>query len=176
MHSNLHKGPACRAAISKDKVFSRQAFEPSDKELADGSEAEDSEDMPELSDIFEDAVKGKAKKRTIRRVVDSEDDSEGELDSEMEDFIVHSDEDEEEKDARRAQRKRKGKKRAVMTIDSDYESDSGREDDNVIYGKKARVSLPKEQVKMLPRFLPSTKMKVRHSSSTSLDSLLTDIY
>jgi hypothetical protein len=146
-------------------MFSRQAFEPTDADLDPTvvkPEDGDDTDIPDISDVFEDAIKvskgkGKAKKRA-RRIVDSEDDSEGGLDSEMEDFIVHSDEDEAEKDARRAE-KRLGKKRAIAKIESDDEMESG-DDREVIYGKKARVSILKEQVELLPRFLPSTKMKV----------------
>ena len=159
-------GPSCRTAVSGDKIFSRQAFEPTDTDLDPTivkPEGDDDDDILDVSDIFEDAFrgtkgKGKAKKRS-RRIVDSEDDSEGEMDIEMEDFIVHSDEDEADKDARRAEKKRSGKKRAAAKVESDYETDSG-EDCNVIYGKKTRVSMPEEQVEMLPRFLPSTKMKV----------------
>jgi hypothetical protein len=156
-------GPSCRAAVSGSKTFSRQAFEPTDADLDPTivkPEDEEDSDVLDVSDIFEDAVKvtkGKAKRRT-RRIVDSEDDSEGELDSEMEDFIVHSDEDEADKDARRAEKKRLGKKKAVAKIESDDEMDSG-DDGDVVYGKKAKVSIPKEQVALLPRFLPSTKMK-----------------
>jgi len=40
----------------------------------------------------------------------------------MEDFIVHSDEDEADKDARRAEKKRLGKKKAVAKIESDDEN------------------------------------------------------
>jgi len=161
-------GPSCRSAISADKIFSRQAFEPSDAELAGETDSTgikpenfDDDDIP---DIFEDVIKGKgkAKKRMTRRIVDSEDDTEGELDSDIEDFIVQSDEDEVEKDAQRAERKRLGKKKAVV-IDSDDEVDSGGEDNEVIYGKKTPLSIPEEQVKLLPRFLPSTKMKVSES-------------
>lgn len=118
-----------------------------------------------VDDIFSDGIKDikrkrKAKKGKTRRAVDSEDDTEGELDSDLDDFIVQSDEDESDKDVRRTERKRSEKKKAPMRIDSDDEMDSADEDSEVIYGKTKRVSLPKEEVKMLPRFLPSTKMKV----------------
>jgi len=159
-------GPSCRTAVSGDKIFSCQAFEPTDAELDPTTvkpEGDGDDDILDMSDIFEDAfkgTKGKGKaKKCSRRIVDSEDDSEGEMDSEMEDFIVHSDEDEADKDARRAEKKRLGKKRAATKVESNYDTDSG-EDFDVVYGKKTRVSMPKEQVEMLPRFLPSTKMKV----------------
>jgi hypothetical protein len=149
--------------VSRDKIFSRQAFEPTDADLDPTivkPEAADDDDLSNVSDIFEDAVpttkkKGKAKKR-LRRIVDSEDDTEGEMDSEMEDFIVQSDEDEVDKDARRTEKKRLGKKMAIVESDDTTET----EEDGVIFGKKPRISVAEEQVAMLPRFLPSTKMKV----------------
>ena len=162
-------GPSCRTAVSGNKIFSRQAFEPTDVDL-DPTIVKPEDDDDDILDIFEDAFKGtkekaKATKRA-RRIVDSEDDSEGELDSELEDFIVQSDEDEASKDVRRAEKKLLGKKRAVTKYESDDDMDSG-EDCDVIYGKKPRVSMPKEQVGLLPRFLPSTKMKQMMESLTS---------
>lgn len=142
-----------------DKLFSRCAFEPTDAELAEKSGIRSEGLVDEnMSEIFEDTVKvkGKAKKRSARRIVDSEDDTEGELDNDLDDFIVQSDEDESEKDARRAERKRLGKKAVV----SDSEDESGGEDNEVIYGKKASTPVSQEEIKLLPRFLPSTKMKV----------------
>lgn len=164
VYFDIFIGPSCRSPISQDKIFSRQAFEPTDAELPGDDlagikpEGLDDEDMPK---IIEDTAKGKgkARKRSARRIVDSEDDTEGELDSDMEDFIVQSDEDESEKDARRTERKRLGKKKAVV-IDSEDEVESGGEDNEVIYGKKATPPISQEEIKMLPRFLPSTKMKV----------------
>lgn len=171
INSDCAVGPSCRTAVSGDKIFFRQAFEPTDADLDPTTvKPEDTvnDEVLDVSDIFEDAVKstrgkGKAKRR-VRRIVDSEDDSEGELDSEMEDFIVRSDEDEAEKDARRAEKKRLGKKRAVAKIESDNDME-GEGDHEVIYGKKARVSILQEQVELLPRFLPSTKMKVNKCSA-----------
>ena len=167
-------GPSCRSPVSLDRLFSRQAFEPTDADLAGDesvpvkSETVDVDD-PELgSDIAGDAfppmdVKGKgkalAKKRLRRRVVDPEDDTEGELDSDLDDFIVQSDEDESEKDIRLAERRRLGRKRTIRQVLSDTEDD---EDNEVVYGKTRKVSLAIAEdvdIKMMPRFLPSTKMK-----------------
>src|SRR6202011_1660611 len=98
----------------------------------------------------EDAIKvtegkGKAKRRFRRIIYSEDDDSEGELDSEMEDFIVQSDEDEDDKNARRAEKKRFEKRKAAPKIESDAEMDS-EDDGDVIFGKKVRASIPKEQV------------------------------
>lgn len=119
-----------------------------------------------MSEIFEDADtvmtsskgKGKAKAKRARRVVDSEDDSEDEADSDMDDFIVQSDEDEADKDAHQVNKKRFGKRRAFARVDTDSESDD--EDRDVIHGQRMKSDPEDVNIKMLPRFLPSTKMKV----------------
>lgn len=80
-------------------------------------------------------------------------------DDDMSDFIVGSDEDEEEKDARRALKKRFGKKRAHVILDSDDERDTP-EEKEVIFGVRKKVAISKAAIKLMPRFLPSTKMKV----------------
>jgi hypothetical protein len=135
--------------------------------------------MPDTRNIFTkirkitDKAKAKAKKpkRTAGRfrVLDSDDiqpDSEADSetedddddDDEMSDFIVQSDEDEEEKDARRKLKKQLGKRKAIIVdSDDDIEEDSP-EEREIIFGKKIAVS--KEAIKLMPRFLPSTKMKV----------------
>lgn len=97
------------------------------------------------------------RKASARRVLSSDDDFEDDEDS-MSDFIVDSDEDEEEKNARRALKKRlrKGKERAREVIEiSDDEEDS-----DVIFGAKPDGPLDEEKRKLMPKFLPSTKMKV----------------
>ena len=69
-----------------------------------------------------------------------------------------SDEDEEEKDARRALKKM-GKRRANVVLDSDEEMEL---DDDVICGAKPDLAdMPMGDIKTMSRFLPSTKMKVR---------------
>jgi len=77
----------------------------------------------------------------------------------MSDFIVESDEDEEEKDARRALKKRLGKKRANVIFDSDDEPDTP-EEKEVLFGVRKRKDISPEALKLMPRFLPSSKMKV----------------
>lgn len=82
-------------------------------------------------------------------------------DSDLSDFIVESDEDEEEKDARRAIKNRLGKRRAITTIvDSDEEEDDeiAPEEKELLFGAKKK-KLTKAEIKLMPRFLPSTKMK-----------------
>lgn len=170
-------GPSCRSPVSLDRLFARQAFEPTDADLFDDesapvkSEIVDVDDPRLDSDIAEDAflakdVKGKgkapAKKRLRRRVVDSEEDTEGELDSDLDDFIVQSDEDESEKDTRLAERRRSGRKRTTRQVLSDAEDSEDDEDNDIVYGRTRNASLPTAEdvdIKMLPRFLPSTKMK-----------------
>lgn len=176
---NPFTGPSCRSPVSLDRLFARQAFEPTDADLADNgsapvkSETVDVDDPGLDLDISGDTllptdVKGKgkapAKKRLRRRVVDSDDDSEGELDSDLDDFIVQSDEDESEKDIRLAERRRSGRKRTIRQVLSDTEDD---EDNEVVYGKTRKTPLATAEnidIKMLPRFLPSTKMKMMMES------------
>jgi len=134
-----------------------------------------------MSDVEEYAPrdrkgKGKAKApprrpaRARRYATESDDEGDevGELDSgdeavdeddDMSDFIVESDEDEEEKDARRALKKRLGKKRTTVILDSDDEIETP-EEKEVIFGLRKKVPVSEEAIKLMPRFLPSTKMKV----------------
>ncbi|KAK7046715.1 putative ATP-dependent helicase C23E6.02 [Favolaschia claudopus] len=178
--------PSCRSPITAKKIFACAAFEPSDEDLkGDGndSDIEMIDAKPETSEkpfskgkaASKEKVKAKAKrparKQAARKFVvvdsDDEDDQEEEEnseddyeDSDMSDFIVQSDEDEEEKDARRTLRKRLGKRKAIETIfDSDDEIEEAEEEpkERVVFGRKPRLS--KEEIKLIPRFLPSTKMK-----------------
>jgi hypothetical protein len=126
------------------------------------------EDMPSVADIFKVSSKGKgkakkAKKRPARRarILDSDDvipEEDEEDDDDMSDFIVQSDEDEEEKNERLKIKKRMGKRRAIV-LDSDDEVDQ--EESDIIHGAKKYVPEQPEQIRLMPRFLPSTKMKVR---------------
>lgn len=156
-------------------MFASAAFEPSDKDLQGDVDGEDSDvEMLDKKPV-KLASKGKGKaKRPARKsavkkfvVLDSSDveaeaeqDSASEddyKDSDMSDFIVESDEDEEEKDARLAVKKR-GKRRAITRIvDSDDEMEEVPEEKEIVFGKKPRLS--KAEIKVMPRFLPSTKMK-----------------
>jgi hypothetical protein len=143
-------------------LFSRHAFEPSDADLSGLWE----EDV-EMDDV---PVKGKAKaraKRAARRMPDSEvividsdsneEESEDDEDDDMSDFIVESDEDEEEKDIRRALKRSRANRRAIV-LDSDDEDTP--EDAEAIFGARSKTQISQEQIKLMPRFLPSTKMKV----------------
>ncbi|KDR76486.1 hypothetical protein GALMADRAFT_246858 [Galerina marginata CBS 339.88] len=169
--------PVCRSPVSQEVLFSRQAFEPSEKELKPPAEKDEDEDseMSDIDDYPTNDRKGKGKAaapkksgRTRRRaffesddegddVLKSASEEEDDEDEDMSDFIVESDEDEEEKDARRALKKRLGKKRATIILDSDDEPETP-EEKEVIFGVRKKVPA-KEKVKLMSRFLPSTKMK-----------------
>ncbi|KAF7349222.1 putative ATP-dependent helicase C23E6.02 [Mycena sanguinolenta] len=164
--------PACRSAITSEKLFSSAAFEPTDKDLA--GESDDAGSDIEMLDAkpAKPTSKGKGKKEKAKRparkaakkiVLDSSDVEASDIaseddykDSDLSDFIVESDEDEEEKDARR-EMKRIGKRRAITIIDSDDEMEEAPEEKEVLFGRRPRLS--KAEVKLMPRFLPSTKMK-----------------
>ncbi|KAJ7136080.1 SNF2 family N-terminal domain-containing protein [Mycena epipterygia] len=170
--ANERPCPACRSAICADNLFPSAAFEPTDKDLAGDADEESDIEMIDVNAKPASKGKGKAKaKRPARKttkaiILDSSDvdgdeteEDDDAYDSELSDFIVESDEDEEEKDARRSMKKRLGKRRAITTIvDSDDEDEEiAPEEKEVLFGAKPRLS--KEAVKLMPRFLPSTKMK-----------------
>jgi len=95
-----------------------------------------------------------------RQIIDSHEGSDDDDDDDdMSDFIVDDDEDEEEKDARRMSKKRLGKRRANVVLDSDDEMEDSPEEIGILYGRK--VPLPAGKIALMPKFLPSTKMKVR---------------
>lgn len=176
LFSSDFKGPACRSPICSEKLFTRAAFMPSDADLSTETESPVADSDLEMKDgtIFtkDCKAKGKAKqkksKRGARRVVlDSDEDdivSEAESDDEdeddMSDFIVQSDEDEEDKDAHRNLKKRLGKRKAIMVLDSDEEIEDTPEESDVLFGAQ-KVPASDVPVKLMPRFLPSTKMRVR---------------
>lgn len=208
------QGPVCRNAISKDTIFSRKAFEPTDDELNGIPTAEvgdketdefketrswksvdddddDDVELPDIADLFvkESSVakpspgkpegngkgKGKAtrrstrKARPTRRIVDSDSDSDSEdeddgHDTDMSDFIVQSDEDEEEKDARKVLRQRLGKRITRRTVQSESEDDDL---EVVIDPKKKKAQINNGPIKVLSKLLPSTKMMVCNTPVTS---------
>ncbi|KAF7349219.1 putative ATP-dependent helicase C23E6.02 [Mycena sanguinolenta] len=165
--------PACRSPITSEKLFPSAAFEPTDKDLAGESDDQGSD----IEMLYAKPAKpvsksrGKTKEKAQRParkapkeiVLDSSDvggsdnalgdDYEG---SDLSDFIVESNEDEEEKDARRKM-KRLGKWRRITIVDSDDEMEEAPEETEVLFGRRPRLS--KAEVKLMPRFLPSTKMK-----------------
>ncbi|KAF9220758.1 hypothetical protein BS17DRAFT_786466 [Gyrodon lividus] len=158
--------PSCRSPISAEKIFVRQAFEPTDDELAGsgrsrrGSEDESDIEMPDVSELARCDFKGKGRAtkrlRKQRYVIDSEDDDDDDDDDSMSDFIVEDNEDEEEKDARLEFKRHLQKKRRVV-VDSDEDIEDEME---AIFGRpSAGASLSTGQVQMMAKFLPSTKMK-----------------
>ncbi|KAI0938712.1 hypothetical protein AcV5_000330 [Taiwanofungus camphoratus] len=143
--------PTCRGIVSKHKIFSRRAFEPSDEEIGiAGGVAE------QLIDVKLKPVPGRTlrKRKPAKRTLDSDVEGDDDFDDDLSDFIVESGEDEEEKDARRALKKRLGKRRAIVLSDNEMDFD-----DDVICGANPDVYIPPEQIKLMPKFLPSTKMK-----------------
>ncbi|KAG2129317.1 SNF2 family N-terminal domain-containing protein [Suillus cothurnatus] len=156
--SNEKPCPSCRAPISADTVFIREAFEPTDAELSGDVSVSSDDEMPKISDMMLRGSKGKGRAGRIRKkraVCDSDDESEDD-DDDMSDFIVEDGEDEEEKDARRNIKKRLRKRRA-MVVESDDELDA--DEREVVIGRSPRkVPASMGQVKMMSRFLPSTKM------------------
>lgn len=167
--ANERPCPACRSPICSGKLFTRAAFVPSDADLLPGNENPEADSNMEMEDCTISAKdrKGKGKpKRAARRLILDSDDvtvSEAESDDEevgddMGDFIVEDDEDEEEKDARRELKKRLGKRKALVVLDSDEEREETPEESEVLFGaRKAPAS--DGAIKLMPRFLPSTKMK-----------------
>ncbi|THH04045.1 hypothetical protein EW145_g5812 [Phellinidium pouzarii] len=128
--------------------------------------SDEDEDMPEIGALLSardgknKQSKGKSRakagpKRLCKKRRILEDSDEMDEDSDLSDFIVHSDEDEEEKGARRTIKKRLGKRRACSP--ADYEES---DDDSVIIGRKRprSASVDNGPIKVLSKMLPSTKM------------------
>ncbi|KAJ3868041.1 SNF2 superfamily protein [Lentinula novae-zelandiae] len=166
--------PSCRTPISKELLFEQAAFMPTDEELKEaGGEGEDSDIEMDDVDVSISKGKGRAKEtssrasRKVKRslfshdVIDvdaSDTDDENEYDDDdMSDFIVECDDDEEEQEVRKALKKCLGKPKARVILDSDEEESD--EEKEVIFGKSNIKKLSPEAIKLLPRFLPSTKMK-----------------
>lgn len=153
--------PTCRGPISPDKIFSRHIFEPSDDELQTHVKSESVDVDAEVVMVDVEARvnnPGKVvrkRKTHARRVLDSDDDEEDNDDDDLSDFIVQDDQDEDEKDARRELKKRlKGKRKEIIVIEDS-------EDDGVIFGARPDTPTGPVPIKLMSKFLPSTKMKVR---------------
>jgi hypothetical protein len=153
--------PACRNAVSRDKIFSRSTFEPASEELADKDiKAEDGDDDVVMLDVKYKVPKParpvQKRKAKAQYVLDSdeEEDNDGD-DDDMSDFIVQSDEDKKEKSACRELKKHpKGKgNQNVSAIFDD-------EDDDIIFGAKPDKPPNGKPINLMSKFLPSTKMKV----------------
>ncbi|KAL4260457.1 SNF2/RAD54 helicase family protein [Pleurotus pulmonarius] len=173
--------PVCRSSITAEKLFSRSAFEPSEEDLdpslAKPKPKADANEDP--NSVFWRTRKGKGKAKAKAKgktktkskrvtVIDSADEcyseeeeasEDYEDDDNMSDFIVDSDEDEdyEEKSASRAIKKRLTKRTIVL------DSDDEKPDEQVVFGLKPVIkptpAAHDGTVMMMPKFLPSTKMK-----------------
>ncbi|KAJ3559162.1 hypothetical protein NM688_g505 [Phlebia brevispora] len=149
--------PTCRGAITKERLFPRAAFEPTDAELrAEGAAVPgqqlDKDGDVEMTFMDEDPKPQPGRlqrKRKAPRYADSDSEDDGD---DLSDFIVDDDEDEEEAARVRGKVHTRGKGKARAIILSDDEGDA-----DVICG--ARPDYAPEQIKMMPKFLPSTKMK-----------------
>lgn len=85
-------------------------------------------------------------------------------DDNLDDFIVPDDVDDDDEYAPRSRKKKVkkpmvNKRKNVIVLDSDEEEEQTPEEKELIFGRK-RKSLSEKEIKMLPRFFPSTKMKV----------------
>jgi hypothetical protein len=199
-------GPSCRQPFSKDTIFDRSAFEPTDAELNGEDEDEDMEDLaPRKGKGKGPLHKGKGKARRLARRATTESDDEGDdvmnddQDSEdenddgkdMDDFIVPDGQVDDDlpptssSPIQRPARLRSAKRKAMVisddesgdevidlvTEDDGHKSDATMhdieeieeededEDKNVVFGWK-KNHVPNGKIKLMPRFLPSTKMKV----------------
>ena len=136
-------------------MFARNAFLPSDEDLLpDDSTKIESEDVEMADGAHPPKSEKKRAAARARRIIDSDEGS----DDDMSDFIVEDGEDEEEKDVRRMSKKRLGKQKANVVSDSDEEMEDSPEENQVLYGRKVPLSAGK--IELMPKFLPSTKMKV----------------
>ncbi|KAL5514334.1 hypothetical protein ACEPAG_2422 [Sanghuangporus baumii] len=173
--------PVCRGAISKKKLVSRAAFEPTDEELIGATDTtngetkdvklvkEEEEYMPDVLSLLKSSGKSKGrskssskcrkprKKRAKRVILDSEEDDDEE-DDDLSDFIVHTDEDEEEKDERRRLKKRLGKRRASSPAYTEESESEDTDDDAIVHGRKKSIG-ELTPIKAMSKLLPSTKMK-----------------
>lgn len=183
-------------------LFSRAAFEPTESDLlatedkpkiagsSKFAETDDYDDnFPDSIQLFEEGsssahaeprrkprLSKTKKKRTSRRILDSDEEMEDD-DDDLSDFIVQDGEDEEEKDAKRAIKKRLGKRHASSDVDMDspYASEAEEDnvlDDDVVFGPQKRFtgSSLTDGIKTLSKLLPSTKMLVRTWSLICLPS------
>ncbi|KAF5357721.1 hypothetical protein D9758_007422 [Tetrapyrgos nigripes] len=166
--------PQCRTSFDGDLIFTLSAFEPTEEEL-NPKKPDHVSDM-EMLDVEDELMpkkkgKGNAKpKRKARRAVDDEvidvdaietdDESNDEYedDDNLSDFIVPDDADDGEYTPRPKKMKKPlmNKRKHVIVIDSDEDEDP--EEKELILGRK-RKALSAKEIKMLPRFFPSTKMK-----------------
>lgn len=135
-----------------------------------GSESADKDESKQSAILTKVKGKGKAKAKAkgkgkrksalsadiidIDALDDDDEDKDEDDDDDLSDFIVDSDEDEEEEDTRQQLKKALGKRKAFIVLDSD---DEGDEVEQVVFGRKKNSM--SGQIKLMPKFLPSTKMQ-----------------
>jgi hypothetical protein len=190
-------GPACRAPVSKQHAYLQAAFDPvipievpdSDEDtkptisskvkaktpVARGKPVKEEDMQSELEDSPK--IKAPGRRATMPRSAKTraakwlqEPDSDSDSDDSLDDFIVHTDSDEEEKDkikAAKTQGKKVNRARPRKVKDEEYdeyESDDAESDEGDKKPFFAR-DVDKKALKPMPRplasFLPSTKMLVR---------------
>ncbi|THU80036.1 hypothetical protein K435DRAFT_768393 [Dendrothele bispora CBS 962.96] len=159
--------PACRTPFCQDHIFLRAAFEPTAEELSSKVDDSDAEmlDVEGLLDPSPHKGKGKghAKHSRGREVIDvdamdTEDEDEDEDDDDLGGFIVPDNVEDDDDYTPKSKKMKKplvNKRKNVIVIDSDEEEPG---DEEIIFGR-TRASLSAKEIKMLPRFFPSTKMK-----------------
>ncbi|KAF9256614.1 hypothetical protein L218DRAFT_881400, partial [Marasmius fiardii PR-910] len=145
--------PVCRSPINTDKLFSRSAFEPRDEDLFPLEKPSDTDiEKVEVDEIpTSKKCNGKVNKgkKPDHQVSAEDDDS-------MSGFIVDDDED---LFAPREPKKKLGKRKGRIVLDSDEEIDDTPGEKEVIFGRKKKKAKTTEEIKLMPHFLPSTKMK-----------------
>ncbi|KAJ7148304.1 SNF2 family N-terminal domain-containing protein [Mycena filopes] len=142
--------PACRTPISIEQVFPSAAFQPTENDLQDDADSD-----IQMLDITpaNPTAKDKGKRKSQAKRLGLTQKGAANTDSE-------SDEEGEDKDACLVVKKRLGKRRAVNTIaDSDDENVAGTAQEKEVLFSAPKKKLTKEEVKLISRFLPSTKMK-----------------
>lgn len=163
-------GPSCRSAISKDRLFDRAIFEPTNAELF----------PKQTTVVFKSKQRAAAKNKGKAKaqvnddddiVMDTDDeveqafreDEDDEHNGDMSDFIVDDDDDDADYKDRRSSRKgpkskpvHGSRRKPFVVLESDDEEDEP-EIKEVVFGKKKKEELTPEALQY--RFLASTKMK-----------------
>ncbi|KAG6855888.1 hypothetical protein H0H87_009686, partial [Tephrocybe sp. NHM501043] len=150
--ANERPCPSCRSAVCEEKLFSRAAFLPSDAELS----TETGDIGVKVDASMSSDIKGRGKPKGKAVKLDHFDaNSDEDYDDDMLDFIVEDEEEKEEKDSRRMSKKLLDKRKAIDMLDSNDEETP--EEKEIFFGR--RVPALPEAIKLMPKFLPSTKMK-----------------
>ncbi|KAG7091955.1 hypothetical protein E1B28_008344 [Marasmius oreades] len=139
--------------VKKGKKLERQISLEDSEDIVDVdametvTEAADGSSQPRRS--------SRAKKNTSLIVISDEESGDEDEDDSMSDFIVDDDAD---LYAPREPKKKLGKRKFQVVLDSEEEIDDTPEEKEVIFGRKKKPKTAKE-IKLTPKFLPSTKMK-----------------